>query len=302
MQYVLDGLALVFVIFFFLSGWHKGVVISFLGGIRLLVATIAAYFISRYLGGWLAPLITRPRIILVPTLAIFSFASVLFLFKYIVFKIRQKRETQTEEDFERPIWRCFAGALINLSFGVFVLVQFFWLAELFVVVVGGRALPGAEKSYFSTFSRRVVYEISYTILPKNGNESQVAAMARMISHPALGIKKLTDILDAKTFQALLNDKDFRKDFLSGDPERIEKSPVMQTFFEDQEIQKALRDFGIISSKGKKGICLQLSKIGKDKAISSSLESLQAKDLLKKDKINELIRDPDFDILMGELLK
>jgi len=302
-HYVLDILALVFLIFFFLSGWHKGIVISFLNGIRLIVATIVAYFIGRYLGSWLAPLINRPRIILIPSIAIFIFAGILFFFKYISFKVHQKRNEIIEGETKHlPLWKCFLGGGTNLFFGTFVLALFFWLAELFVVVVGGRTLPGVEKSYFSNFSRKIVFEISYTILPKNGNESQVAAMSKMISHPILGKKNLKKILEAKTFQALLNNKDFRTDFLSGDAKRLEKNPAMQALFDDQETLNVLRDFGIISSKDKSKICLQLSKIGQNEEISSSIEALQAKNLLKKDQMMQLIRDPDFDTLLGEILK
>ena len=302
MQYVLDGLALVFVIFFFLSGWHKGILISFLSGVRLLVATVVAYLIARYLGGWLAPIINRPRIILVPSIAIFVFAAILFLFKYIFFRIRLARKELEEEKFKRPIWRCFIGGVINLLFGTFVLAEFFWLAELFVVIVGGRTLPGAEEAKFSQFSRRMVYEIAYAAIPKEGRESQVASMARMISHPGSGMKKLKEILDAKSFQAVLKDEDFRKELLSGDPKRIEDTPVMQELFKDQKTIDALYSFGIISSTNQVQLCEQLSVLGKNEVINSSIESLQTKKLLEKDKIMQLIRDPDFDTIMGELLK
>ena len=65
-------------------------------------------------------------------------------------------------------------------------------------------------------------------------------MARMISHPAIRNQK-TDghILGCQNLSSLCSiDKDFQKGVsLSGDPERIEKSPVQcKHFFEDQEIQ------------------------------------------------------------------
>jgi len=302
-HYILDILALIFLISFFLSGWHKGVVISFLNGIRLFVATVVAYFIGRYLGSWLAPMINRPRIILIPSLFTLTFASVFFLFKYILFKIHQKREDISEEKKEPlPLWKCFLGGVTNLFFGSFVLALFFWLAELFVVIVGGRTLPGVEKSYFSNFSRKIVFDVSYTILPKNGNESQIAAISKMISHPALGKENLRKILEAQTFQTLLNSRDFKTDLLSGDAKRLEKNPAMQALFRDRETLNLLRDFGIISSKNRLEICSQLAKIGRNKTINSNIEALQARDLLRKDKIMQLIRDPDFDSLIGEILK
>jgi len=140
------------------------------------------------------------------------------------------------------------------------------------------------------------------MIPKNGQESQVASMARMISHPGSGMKKLKEILGAKSFQTVLIDKDFQKELLSGEPERIQQTPAMQALFEDQKTIDALYGFGIISSTNQAQICEQLSTLGKNEVINSSLESLQTKKLLEKDKIMQLIRDPDFDTIMGELLK
>ena len=65
----------------------------------------------------------------------------------------------------------------------------------------------------------------------------------------------------------------------------------------------MKDMGLLSGNEKKSVlCQKLSKIGSNETIQAKIESLKEKELLSTDKITLLIRDPDFDVIVGELMK
>jgi hypothetical protein len=304
MHIAIDILAGIILLFFFLTGWHKGFLLSLLGVVRVILAYGIAYLSGRYLGFWLGELTHRPRLVTIPVCAVLAFVLVAFAFHIIMYEIRaHHKEKEKEDAFHLPILSCFGGGAITLAAGTFSLVLLLWLCDLFLVGVIGSSIPGSDKSYFSRFSRRTVYEVSYFLLPGNDNASQASAMARMISDPAQGLDHLAQVLSADSVQQLVTDKQFAADFLSGDATRIEQNASLQQVFNDEATLEELRDLGILSGyETKSSLCAKMASFGQNEKIHSSIERLQEKQLLSKDKIKVLIRDPDFDTLLCEIIR
>jgi len=304
MHIVIDILAGIILLFFFLSGWHKGTLLAALGGVRMIVSVGTALLSGRFIGAWLGEISHRPRIITIPVVALFTFSIILFLFKILMHNIlEQHKEKEKKENFQHPIPSCLIGGTINLAIGTFALAILFWIGDLFFVGMAGRPLPGAEQSNFGQFARRMVYEIAYANIPTHQNEAQVAALARMISNPADGVTHLKNVLAADSIQQLLKDEEFGQVLLSGDADSIAQNDSLQQLFNDRTTLDELRDLGFLSGKeSKTGLCKKLSAVGKNETIRSSIENLQAKQLLRTDKILLLIRDPDFDQIVAELMQ
>ena len=304
MHMVIDSLSALVLLFFFMTGWRKGWLLSILGVVRVILAYGAAYFAGRYLGYWLGGVLYRPRIVMIPVAAGLTFIAITFLFYLMMWNIRERhREKEENEEYRMPWQSSLTGGTINLAAGLLSLIFLFWACDLFLTGVAGRALPGAEKSVFGRFARRSAYECIYFSLSKDGHESQAAAMARVISNPAKGMTHLERVLAADSVQQILTDREFAKDLLSGDPERIEQNESLKRLFNDRATLEEFRELGLVSSKEtKSGLCEKLSRFGRNPDIRISIDNLKTKHLLRTDKILQLIRDPDFDVIVSEVVK
>jgi hypothetical protein len=272
--------------------------------VRVILAYGAAYFAGRYLGYWLGGALYRPRIVMIPVTAGLTFIVISFIFHLKMWSIRERRRKKEEQEEYRMPWQSsLIGGAINLTAGLLSLVFLFWLSDLFMTGVAGRSVPGAEQSIFGRFARRTAYECIYFSLAKEGHESQAAAMARVISNPAKGMTHLERVLEADSVQLILTDREFAKDLLSGDPERLERNESLKRLFNDRATLEELRELGLVSSKEtKSGLCEKLSSFGSNPDIQISIENLKTKQLLRTDKIPQLIRDPDFDVIVSEVVK
>jgi hypothetical protein len=304
MHIVVDILAGIILLFFFLTGWHKGFLLSLLGAARVILSYGIAYLSGRYLGFWLGEVIHRPRLITIPVCAILAFVLVAFAFHIIMYEIRSDhKEKEKKDSFQIPLFSCLSGGAINLIGGTLSLALLFWLGDLFLTGVAGASIPGVDKAYFGRFSRRTVYEASYFLIPKNDNASQVASMARMISSPSTGLESLEKILAADSVQQLVTDKQFAEDLMSGDAERIQKNASIQQVFNDEATLDELRELGMLSGyETKSGLSEKLATFGRNEKIQSSIENLRAKQLLNTQSIPNLIRDPDFDTILCEMIR
>lgn len=303
MHMVIDILAALLLLFFFLSGWRKGWVLSILGVVRVILAYGAAYFAGRYLGYWLGGALYRPRIVMIPVVAGLTFILITSIFHFKMWSIRERhRKKEIEEQYRMPWAGRLTGGAINLIAGLLSLIFLFWLGDLFMTGVAGHPIPGTETSIFGQFSRRTAYECIYFSLSKEGRESQAAAMARVISNPAKGMVHLERVLAADSVQQILTDREFAKDLLSGDPARIEQNEALNRLFEDRATLEEFRQLGLVSNKEtKSGLCEKLSRFGRNPDIQISIENLKTKRLLRTDKIPQLIRDPDFDVIVSEVV-
>lgn len=304
MHIVIDILAGITLLLFLLSGWHKGFLLSLLGIVRVIVAYGLAYLGGRYLGFWLGEIIHRPRIVTIPMVAGLTFVIVTFIFHVIMTNMRhQHHEKMEKEDFFHPWYSSLSGSAINVAIGTFSLIFLFWLGNLFMVGVSGISIPGSRQSRFSQFSQRTVYETTYRAISRKGCESQAAAMAHVISNPSEGLQHLEKVLKADSIQQLFSDQQFAQNILSGDPNRIEQDASLQQLFNDRATLEELKKLGILSGTEQKStLCEKLSYFGSNENIRISIQNLKAKQLLSTDKILDLIRDPDFDVIITELMK
>ena len=304
MHIAIDVLAGIVLLFFFLAGWHKGFLLSLLGVTRVVLAYGVSYFSGRYLGFWLGEATHRPRLVTIPVVAGLTFVLITFAFHVVMHEIHaHHKEKEKKHDFQRPLFSCLSGGTINLAAGTLSLALLFWLGDLFIVGVTSVSIPGADQSYFTRFSRRMLYEVSYFAIPKKGNENQVNAMARMISNPAQSMGHLEKVLAADSVQRLATDKELAADLLSGDAVRIRQNASIQQLFSDRATLDELRELGVLSgNETKAGLCDKMAAFGQNEKIRASIESLKERQLLNTGKITLLVRDPAFDTILAELIK
>ena len=304
MHIAIDILAALALLLFCGKGWKKGLLLSALGGARAVTAIILAYVAGRYLGHWLGGAANRPRFVMIPMVAGLTFVIVNFIFQIVMAGIRARHAVlKKKENFKLPLISRASGGVLNGGIGLITLMLAFWMGDLLAAGLSGRPIPGADQSKFAGFTRRAVYEATYLVVPKEGHESQVATMARMLSNPAKGMKRMENVLSADSIQNLLTDPQFAQDLLSGDPALLRQNSSMQAFIQDKDTLVELREMGVLwEQENEASLCEKLSRFGQNEKIRASIDRLQAKELLSTDKLMLLIRDPDFDVIISELAK
>jgi hypothetical protein len=305
MHYIIDIFALIVLLFFFLSGWRKGLLLSSLGIARVVLAYGMAYLSGRYLGSWLGEFFYRPRIVIIPVTAGMTFILITFAFHLTMSRIREKHRAKEkqEEKFHLPYYRCFLGGLVSMAAGLLSMIFIFWLSDLAVTGLSGQNIAGSNHSVFGRFARRATYEGVYALTASEGRESQAAAMARVISNPAKGLNHLQQLLSSTSIRQVIADRQLPADLLSGSAQQIYNNESIQQMIGDQATREELLELGIIDRRESEiEFCEKLARFGQNENIQTSLQNLKARDLLRKDRILKLIRDPDFDIIVAEVVK
>ena len=304
MHIAIDVVAGIFLLFAFLSGWYKGFLLSLLSVARVVLAYGAAYFAGRYLGNWIGVAAYRPRIVTIPATAGMAFVTVFFVFHLAMQWIRERHAMKVEEEnHRRPFISHLAGAGISLAVGLPSVLLFFWLAELFLVGVANTAIPGLAESHVGRLTQRAVYRVARASVSKEIDEQQADALASSIANPAESMKILGRVLSAYSIENLRNDQWVLTDLLSGNPNIIKKNVAIQRVLADRATLENLRDLGLLSgNETKTGLYEKLAAWGKNDKIRKSFYNLKDRDLLRADKLSLLLRDPDFDVILGEIVK
>ena len=304
MHIVIDILAAMILLLFLLAGWHKGFLLSVLSVARVVLAYGLSYFAGRYLGAWLGEALHRPRIVMVPVIAGLTFILITLVFYLTMNTIRDRHRRQAELGNASILTISrLGGSIINLGTGILSLIFLLWITEFLVAGITGYSMPDAKLSRFVRFSRGAIYTAANIAFHSEGHEVQIEAAARAISHPADSIDRLEKIILSDSVQNLITDPDFAEALLSGNPDRIAQTPSLQRLFNDRKTLTELRDIGVLSEhETKPALCSKLARVGGNQNIQVAITRLENKGLLDPDKISYLIRDPDFDIIVGELLK
>jgi len=304
MHTAIDVVAGIFLLFAFLSGWYKGFLLALLGVARVVLAFGAAYFAGRYLGYWIGEVAYRPRIVTIPATAGMAFVIVVFVFHLAMQNIRERHAAKVErENHRRPFISHLAGGAIGLAVGIPYVLLSFWLAELFLVGVANTSIPGLAESRIGRRVHQSAYRVARASIPKEIDDQQADALANAIAKPAESMKLMGRVLSAHSIQNLRNDKWVLSDLLSGNPNIIKQNSAIQRVLDDRATLENLRDLGLLSgSETKTGLYEKLAAWGKNERIRASFYNLKDRDLLRTDKLMLLIRDPDFDIILGEIVK
>ena len=303
MHIAIDILAGILLLFAFLSGWNRGFLVSLLGVIRLLLSYTAAYFSGRYLGFWLGEVAHRPRIITIPVMAILAFSLIFFSFYLLMQRLLvQHRLKEEAEEYKRPIISHISGALIHLSIAIPSVVLFLWILEILLLGIAGTPIPGIEKSYFGRFTQQTTFKVIHALLPDTLNPKQSLALAHTLSNPTKGMRDLEGIIKSGSFVQIRSNGQVFADIMSGDPEVIAANPAIDALLNDHFTLVQLREIGAISpTETRTSLCNKLAAWGRNEKIRQSFEQLQQRDALRSDKLIDLLRDPDLDIIIGELI-
>ena len=304
MQFIIDLVALITLGLLFWKGWREGILVAIIGIARMFIAIIAAYFAGRYLGFWLGGVLNRPRIVMVPVTAGLTFVLVTFGLCLLKWYLMEKRHLKKEKGELKAAWLSgTAGGLLNAATGIIPMILVFWLCDIATTGITGQSIPGTERARFATLSRRSIYEVVYFSIAKNGKESQAAAIAKAISCPSTGIFYLKHALASPIIKSAIHDSDLAYAIRSGDASEIKSNRSYQAIFADERAREDLQELGIFARhETPQSFAKQLARLGENPNIRFSIQSLRERDMLQTENIFKLIRDPEFDAIVSEIMK
>ena len=303
MHLLLDSLTALILLLFLWSGWINGTRISLLRMLQMIMALMVGIVAGRYLGNWIGEWANRPRIVTIPTIGLFSGTLAYFIFHVIIANLIDQREThlQTIHPLRRFIDRT-GGFILSALSAIIIISALFWSANLLFALTKGTPLPGAEKSIGAQQAESLIYQTACRTAATRNEAHHAVALANTLSKPAQTIALSKTILEAISIQQLLNDPMIGADLLSGNAARIQQNSALKNLFSDRKTLNHIRQIGLLTGKETQAsICQQLARIGANPTIRTALSNLHTRDLLHPDQLLQLIRDPDFDLIIGECL-
>jgi len=311
MHWLFDILAGITLLFFFLTGWHQGFVVSILRIASVATSYAGAILVVKYLGGPIADILHLPRIIAYPMVALLTYITITLVFSLLIHQVMIRQwEKEEKNEFHLSVTSSFWGGVVSLTAGMVILIVAFWVYDTFRIAAFGQHFPDASSSCFGNFSRKVILQTAYAAIPKQENKrEQAEKIARLISEPSHSIKKVEAALNDPTFQQLFFDQRFREDFLSGDANRISTNEMFQAFFKNRSTLEKLQDLGMLSPADTPEMLAQkLTAISKkmqarfaDPQIQNYIAWLQRDDMFSRENIHLLPRDRRFLLILDRLL-
>ena len=304
MGFVIDGLSLLILSLFIRSGWINGFKITFLRIIQVITAIFIGYLVGRYLGNWFSDWANRPRIISIPILGLFAASISCFIFHVYISSQIEKRQLHLGSCNKLITFTGRSGGIILSGLiAIIVISILFWSINLFFVIKTGVSLAGNEKSITADKVEYFIYQSVCRSVSTWKEAHHSVAIAKTISDPEGTVNSLKSILMASSVQQIISDPKIESDIMSGDINQLKTNISLNNLFNDAETMIGIRNLGIISGKEtKESLYNKITKIGDKPVVRNAFINLKNRNLLDHKKLLELIRDPDFDIIISEFLK
>ena len=218
---------------------------------------------------------SRPRIITIPA-TIILLASLIFYIFHIIISFFLEKSKLNKNSFSG------LGIIFGGIFGFIIIISTCWFINIFTAVKYENH-TFINKTSTSHISQEILYQVAKNIFSRNQSETASnEAIAKLISSPNSTILSLKKIISSNLIQDIINDPNIGKIIKSQNPDLI---------FKHESVKKL---FSMLINS--------ILKIGDNKIIINSFINLKSKNLLSLNNFHILIRDPDFDCIIGELIK
>ena len=284
---LLDIFFLLVLLFFIIQGSKRGPFVELLKIVQILLSIMVGLSLGIDFGNFIGEVFNRPRIITIPVSIILYGSITSYIFHILISKIHEGRLKKKKNKVN------LFGILFGFISGSTLIMFIIWNCSLISGIFNGKETI-IEKTHAFNYAQPIIFE-STKILTKNKfNDSFILNM----SNPAKFIYRAQIILSSSVIQNIINDPNIGTDIRSGNKENIKNNESIKSMLKDT---KTLRRFEVLGIN-RYILINQLVKIGKNKKILMNMDNLRAKNLLNRENYFSLIRDPDFDSIVGEVLK
>ena len=304
MHLLVEVISLLLILVVLKRGWQAGFVITCLRFGQVSLAILLTLLAGRYLGNAIADWAYRPRIITIPATGLLAGSITLYLAELRILRTQAKRAEKTHRWFSlgRHLDRLFGLAIGGLTAAI-LLPILLWAGQLSATCLSTDVARTLQKSWTLRQSSTLIETRLYHLFSRSTDALHAHALAYSIAHPLHTQQALQEILAAPSLQRLLNDPDLGQDLLSGDATQIGANQSVSAFFADRETLLKLKGIGLFKGSETRSLLTQRAAIlGKNKTAQAAMIRLRERGLLRPEKVIALIRDPDFDRLIGEWLQ
>ncbi len=209
----------------------------------------------------------------------------------------------------------FLGGLLGATVGAVAVVACCWLYGVARTSAWGHRLPDPTGSRAMLLSREVFARGAYVLLRgRVESPDQARRMALSLSDPERLTVSLRAVVQRPTFARVLEDSSFVRVVRLGDRDAILHHPRLAALLEDAQTMRDLQRLGIVpegwsTPEFKAELAGRLAVVGtriedllSDPAAQEALEKLQEEDLLRPERIPELLVDRRFLTLLGRVLR
>ena len=289
MSLAIDIFSLILFVLFAYKGSKEGLIVSIFKILQIILAISISFLIGIKMGSFLGETFNRPRIITIPAVIILLISSIFYLFhifiNFFLEKYKSKKNTLSE-----------LGILFGGIFGFIIIISTCWFINIFTALKF-ESDTFINKTYTSKISQKTIYEITKNIYFFS-DSSVSESTAKIISSPNSTILSVKKIISSRLIQNIIEDPTIREIIKTESPKNILQNESMKELFSNKLVMNEFENLGIT----KKILLDSIVKIGQNKLILNSLINLEAKNLFNFNNFNLLIRDPDFDCIVGELIK
>jgi hypothetical protein len=304
MHLLVEVISLLIILVLLKRGWQAGLVITCLRFGQVSLAILLTLLAGRYLGNAIAEWAYRPRIITIPATGLLVGSITLYLAELRILRTQAKRAEKTHRwfSFGHHLDRLFGLAIGGLTAAI-LLPLLLWAGQLSATCLSTDVARTLQKSWSLRQSSTLIETGLYHLFSRSTDPFHAHALAYSIAHPLHTQQALQEILAAPSLQRLLNDPDLGQDLLSGDATQIGANQSVSAFFADRETLLKLKAIGLFKGSETRSLLTQRAAIlGKNKTAQAAMIRLRERGLLRPEKVIALIRDPDFDRLIGEWLQ
>ena len=304
MHLLVEVISLLIILVLLKRGWQAGFVITCLRFGQVSLAILLTLLAGRYLGNAIAEWAYRPRIITIPATGLLVGSITLYLAELRILRTQAKRAEKHHRWFSlgRHLDRLFGLAIGGLTAAI-LLPILLWTGQLSATCLSTDVARTLQKSWSLRQSSTLIETGLYHLFSHSTDGLHAHALAYSIAHPLHTQQALEEILAAPSLQHLLNDPDLGQDLLSGDATQIGANQSVSAFFADRETLLKLKAIGLFKGSETRSLLTQRAAIlGKNKTTQAAMIRLRERGLLRPEKVIALIRDPDFDRLVGEWLQ
>ncbi|MEC8313612.1 MAG: CvpA family protein [Verrucomicrobiota bacterium] len=289
MALAFDIICFILFLFFLYKGSKEGLIVSIFKILQIILAISISFLIGIKIGSFLGETFNRPRIITIPAVIILMISTIFYLF-HIFINFFLEKSKSNKNSFSG------LGIIFGGIFGFIIIISTCWFINIFAAVKYENH-TFINKTYTSKISQKTIYEVTNNIYSFS-NSSINESTAKIISSPNSTILSVKKIISSNLIQNIIEDPEIGEIIKTGSPKQILQNESMKELFSNKIIINEFKNLGIT----KKILLSSIIKIGQNKLIMNSLINLKSKDLFNFNNFNLLIRDPDFDCIIGELIK
>ncbi len=300
---IVDLLALIMLLFYAVSGYRKGALLSICSMFGIVFAYLGAYLFGSVIGNILVASFQMHKVFAMIVGSMVVFFTVSMIFSFIRMFIKSKIEKDKEKGIKLSIASRIIGICVSSLIAFVMISLFIWGYSIARVTIAKEKIPSIHDSKTAIFTKPVVEETAYMVteaFTKEGFDSR--KIAKLVAQPDKALESAKELFSNENFKAVITDKSFMEALSSGDSDQITNNKFFNNLFDNEFLVEKMQDLGMLEedvdiqelkrelSEKMAGMGDKMKDLLNDAEIKSTMEELKADGLLEANKIKDLIFD------------